>query len=621
MCLPAFSRETKYPVSQIPASLLKNAQAVVRADDHIVETKSNGEVTENVVYAITILNKNGQPLSVFREGFDKNTRVSNISVNFYDEFGKEFKKKGGYEIKDVSAVDDEIFTDQRTKIIDPEIYSYPFTVEYSYVISYHDVINYPGWYPVKYQNVSVQSSSFSLRRSTVTDCRFYEINIPPQISNQAKSGELINSWVLQNKEAIVLEPFTASFIDIMPIVLVSPNELSVEGYQGNFTTWKDIGFWYYQLINGRNKLSSKTKSKMMDIISQSKNDKEKVRLIYEYVQSKTRYVSIKEGIGGFQPIDAETTDRLSYGDCKALSNYTKSLLEAVGIKAYYTRVKAGEENTPTIKAFPSNQFNHIIVCVPLDTDTVWLECTDQRQPFNYLGTFTANRDVLLITEEGGKMVHTPDMPLSANSESRSAKVILDNNGFGEVKVTACYHGEPYDRYQRIWRSNYKDRKELISARIQIPSFSLTDFNLSEDRSENPSIKEELTIEMSQYLTKVGEKLLLPVNLLNRIDATPFTESKRVFPISFTWAVNESDTVSFIVPLGYTIEKAPAPIVIKSEFGQYSSQVIKLPAGLQYIRSFQLYAGTYPVEKYEGIMEFFDKIVTADAQKVALSYKP
>jgi hypothetical protein len=252
---------------------------------------------------------------------------------------------------------------------------------------------------------------------------------------------------------------------------------------------------------------------------------------------------------------------------------------------------------------------------------VWLECTDQRQPFNYLGTFTANRDVLLITEEGGKMVHTPDMPLSANSESRSAKVILDNNGFGEVKVTACYHGEPYDRYQRIWRSNYKDRKELISARIQIPNFSLTDFNLSEDRSENPSIKEELTIEMSQYLTKVGEKLLLPVNLLNRIDATPFTESKRVFPISFTWAVNKSDTVSFIVPLGYAIEKAPAPIVIKSEFGQYSSQVIKLPAGLQYIRRFQLYAGTYPVEKYEGIMEFFDKIVTADAQKVALSYKP
>ena len=57
--------------------------------------------------------------------------------------------------------------------------------------------------------------------------------------------------------------------------------------------------------------------------------------------------------------------------------------------------------------FPYNSFNHEILCVPFKTDTAWLDCTDNYQPFGTLDISTENRNALLITEDGGKLVNTP----------------------------------------------------------------------------------------------------------------------------------------------------------------------------------------------------------------------
>jgi hypothetical protein len=48
---------------------------------------------------------------------------------------------------------------------------------------------------------------------------------------------------------------------------------------------------------------------------------------------KAPFVSIQVGIGGWKPIQP-LVDRLGYGDCKALTNYTKALLAAVDVPSY-----------------------------------------------------------------------------------------------------------------------------------------------------------------------------------------------------------------------------------------------------------------------------------------------
>ena len=70
----------------------------------------------------------------------------------------------------------------------------------------------------------------------------------------------------------------------------------------------------------------------------------KAKKIYQYVQDNTRYISVQVGIGGMQPITAKEVDLVKYGDCKGLTNYTKSLLDIVGVKSNYTRLYASASN-------------------------------------------------------------------------------------------------------------------------------------------------------------------------------------------------------------------------------------------------------------------------------------
>lgn len=614
-----FAGDIKYRVADIPKELLKDAKAVVRNEEITVNVKPDGKLDMKVRYAITILNKNAESNANFIQPYNKNMKVSSIKGQLYNEYGVEFKKKGGFDVLDYAMISEgTTYADYRLKAMDPDQYEYPYTIEYTYEVSYTDVIQFPGWHPVADFNVAVEKSRYILNISKQANCRYFEENISNKVQASETSSSNIYTWELNDKAALVDESFCPALNDITPVVLIAPSTVKVEGFEGNFESWAGFGQWINKLNEGRNSLSDETKVKIRKMTEGITDDRAKIKKLYEYMQNKTRYVSIQVGIGGFQPFDAETVDRLSYGDCKALSNYMKSVLEVVGISSRYTLVLAGDENPTIHNDFPSNQFNHAILCVPLDSDTIWLECTSQNNPFNYMGTFTADRQVLVIDANGGKLVHMPSLTAGNNLESRNVKITLDNTGSGFADARNIFHGATYDSYMPILISDQVDRKKMVTKRIHIPNFELENFNIQETKSENPFVTERLNLTITNYCTRVGERLMLCLNMMNKLSESPFQSTTRKNIVSIKWPVYEVDTIIYKLPEGYTLEKIPAKVNLQSDFGQYTTEVSKSGSTVQYIRTFKVYRADHPIERYDEIVTFFDKIVTADENKVMLT---
>jgi hypothetical protein len=343
--------------------------------------------------------------------------------------------------------------------------------------------------------------------------------------------------------------------------------------------------------------------------------------VYEYLQANTRYVSIQLGIGGWQPFEASLVADKGYGDCKALSNYTKAMLKSIGVDSYYALIRAGENEPDIYTDFPSRQFNHAIVCVPLQKDTIWLECTSQTNPFGYMGGFTGNRHALLITPEGGKVVKTPTYTGKDNLQQRKADIHLNAQGDATAEVTSVYTGQQQDDLsQMIYAYSPEEQKKWLYKSIKIPSFEINSFNYSHSKERIPAVSEKVSLTVRKCASKSGSRLFLTPNLLSVDGYVPAATENRRSAIVISMSYIDTDTIRYHLPEGYHPEFLPEVIRYQSAFGEYTASVIVDNGMITYIRKAVMHKGTYPATTYSELIEFRMKMAKADKMQIVFVNK-
>jgi hypothetical protein len=392
------------------------------------------------------------------------------------------------------------------------------------------------------------------------------------------------------------------------------------GYSGNTDTWNDLAGWIQQMNLGRDILTETRTNEIREMVKAIPDNREKIKKLYTYLQGRTRYFGVQLGIGGFQPMDAKLVDEVGYSDCKGLSNYMKALLKAIGIESYYTLVEAGGDFPQLIPDFVYNPFNHVILCVPLKEDTVWLECTSQIIPFGFLGDFTSDRQVMLIKEQGGKLVRTPVYSMGENFQYTHANIIIASDGNGSANILRRFGGLQFDDKIFQLNSSIEDQKEWLYDYYPIPNFQLNSYEFKKDPTDKPESVLKSSVNISHYCSLSGKRMFLPLNLTNRSTYIPPKTKIRRSDIKCVMSYIDVDTIEYNLPEGMDIEFLPENRDIKTPFGEYLLRIEKKDNKIIFIRQVKMFKGTYPKEKYGEFIKFFYDINLADKCQAILIKK-
>jgi hypothetical protein len=618
------AQKSEYTSLSIPDSLKQNANAVVRLDqiDIVISSQRNMNIKQKRI--VTVLNEKGQSSVDAVENYDRRRTIESIQATVYDAFGNEIKKMKRKDFKDQSAIDGgTLFSDGRVVYLDYTPIQYPFTIVYESEVETSTTAFVPQWFPLTDYLLSIEKSALNVTYPENLGFRKKEMNFSNFKITKTVDTSTQLSYVANNILAQKYEDYSPSINTIFPRVMMGLEYFNLEGVDGNAKTWKEFGKWWSdKILVGTDELPEETKVKMKALVGDEKDPIKKAKIIYKYVQEKSRYVAISEGIGGWRPMIVKDVDRLGYGDCKALSNYTKSLLNAVDVPSYYTKLYGSRDKQNIEYDFVSQQGNHIILTIPNGDNYVFLECTSQDDPFGYQANFTDDRDVLVVKPDGGEIVRTKNYENKDNSQNNIGSYSLAENGDFSGKIIMVSEGSQYGQKAGLGsvEKMQPEEKEAYYKRFwdNINNLKINKISFSNDK-DKVSFTENAEISAVNYGTISNNKMIFVVNAFSQTSGAVKRIRNRKNPFEIQRGSYDTDEIAIALPTGFTIESLPQNFELNTKFGEYKTEIVKKDNNnLIYKRSIFIKKGVYKNSEYDEFRLFMEQISKNDNAKIILT---
>jgi hypothetical protein len=302
------------------------------------------------------------------------------------------------------------------------------------------------------------------------------------------------------------------------------------------------------------------------------------------------------------------------------------MLAQIGVKSYYVLVHTDRgiynEKTP-----PTNGFNHVILAIQLPEASygspmpalyehprlghlLVFDPTSTVVPLGQIPSYEQDNYGLLVTDQGGELIHLPLSKPELNRVTRTAKLTLlpDGSIKGEVEEVRTGSMAAESRLTYAHDSNADRRKRLekfLGRTVGNIQLEGVDADNLDEIDKDLIIRYKFTAE--HYAKNAGPLLLVRPRVLGEKLGALDTTKPRHYPYEFDVPTLQTDIFEFSLPDGYKVDELPEAAKAAFAFGEYNSKLENNGATFKYSREYRIKATSIPAAGVGELEKFFRQI--------------
>jgi transglutaminase-like putative cysteine protease len=259
------------------------------------------------------------------------------------------------------------------------------------------------------------------------------------VTPTASGGEL-HRWQAANVGRFVPEPGMPGLVEVAPYLHVS-----------TYRDWESVARFWWGLVQDQLKPTPTIRKQAEEIVAliPERDIAARVRAVYDFVVTKTRYVGLEFGIHSFKPYPVERILERKFGDCKDKASLIHALLESIGIDSRMVLLRM--RDLGRVGAAPASLavFNHAIVYVPsLD---LYLDGTAEWSGTGELPSADRGAEVLVVNPAGASGFRvTPEAPAERTTTVENDRIALARDGSARIEGESRITGMAAAAYRRAY---------------------------------------------------------------------------------------------------------------------------------------------------------------------------
>lgn len=310
----------------------------------------------------------------------------------------------------------------------------------------------------------------------------------------------------------------------------------------------------------------------------TEQEEDVLRVFFEFVSRKIRYVSASEGKNGITPHDVGQTLKQRYGDCKDKSTLLVALLNRAGIHAYPVLVATERLAVEPLVLPTMGYFDHMIVCGEMaSTGAFCVDPTDM---------WTASDSLSEWVQGAASLPLLPDArPQRLPSDEHTWTVVLDTelefftDGRQVERQSRRFVG-PYAAWVRaiLSEKTNKERQRWALERYQQvvsdkaePTFSFSGLAGQDSALTIRSEASYTNIFDAEEALNYTEALAWLIDLVG-----DFGNSNEVFGYEFS-GIRVDSEMRIVVPDKWAFEQRGADVSLVGDYGEFHQTLTRASA--------------------------------------------